>query len=323
MSDSKSRSKRVGTALLARADSKEAQRCSECGSTIIVRDFENAEIVCMNCGLVVAAKILDRGPEWRVFYDDKREKRARVGAPLTFTIHDKGLSTVIDWHDRDVYGKKVTQTQKAQIHRLRKWQRRLRVSGATERNLAFALSEIAKIADYLSLPKSISETASVICRTAVRQRLVRGRSIKAISAAAVYIACRQCRLIRTLDEIAAATNVNKKEIGRSYRFLVRKLGYFVPPTKPIQYVSKFSNQFSAHGKVEEIASAILKTADELRLSFGREPRGTAAAASYIASVLTGERQTQREAAEIAQVSGVTLRKRYRELSEHLLFVLGL
>jgi transcription initiation factor TFIIB len=288
-----------------------------------MRDYECAEIVCMDCGFVVAAKLADRGPEWRAFDDEQRAKRARVGAPLTFTIHDKGLSTTIDWHDRDIYGRKLPPKQKAQIYRLRKWQRRIRVSGATERNLAFALSEISKIVKSLSLPKNILETASVIYRKAVKERLIRGRSIQGVTAAAIYVACRQCGLARTLDEIAQASNINKKEVGRSYRFLVKELDYFIPPLKPSQYVTKFSNQLTMQGKVEEIAHKILTAAKELKLTSGRGPTGIAAAASYIASVLTGERKTQREIAEIAQVTEVTIRNRYKELVERLQFIISL
>lgn len=295
------------------------QRCPECGSDRLMRDYECAEIVCMNCGFVIAAKLADRGPEWRAFNAEQRAKRARVGAPLTYTIHDKGLSTMIDWHDRDIYGKRLSPGQKAQIYRLRKWQRRIRVSDATERNLAFALSEISKIANALNLPKNILETASVIYRRAVKERLIRGRSIQGVTAAAVYVACRQCGLARTLEEIAQASHINKKEVGRSYRFLIKELDYFIPPLKPSQYIAKFSNQLTMQGKVEEIAHKILKSAKELRLTSGRGPTGIAAAASYIASVLTGERKTQREIAEIAQVTEVTIRNRYKELVERLMF----
>jgi len=77
------------------------------------------------------------------------------------------------------------------------------------------------------------------------------------------------------------------------------------------------------GKVEEIASRILAVASELKLTSGRGPTGIAAAASYIASLLTGERKTQREIAEIAQVTEVTIRNRYKELVEQLLFVMVL
>jgi transcription initiation factor TFIIB len=301
------------------AETVKIQCCPECGSTRIMRDYECAEMVCMDCGFVIAAKIADRGPEWRAFDDEQRSKRTRVGAPLTFTIHDKGLSTMIDWHDRDIYGKSLSPGQKAQVYRLRKWQRRIRVSDATERNLAFALSEITKIANNLSLPKNILETASIIYRKAVKERLIRGRSIQGVTSAAIYLACRQCGVARTLEEIAQASNVSKKEVGRSYRFLIKELNYSIPPLKPNQYITKFSNQLTMQGKVEEIAHKILTAAKELKLTSGRGPTGIAAAASYIASVLTGERKTQREIAEIAQVTEVTIRNRYKELVERLMF----
>jgi transcription initiation factor TFIIB len=288
-----------------------------------MRDYECAEIVCMDCGFVVAAKIADRGPEWRAFDDEQRSKRTRVGAPLTYTIHDKGLSTTIDWHDRDIYGKSLSPGQKAQVYRLRKWQRRIRVSDATERNLAFALSEITKISNNLNLPKNILETASVIYRKAVKEKLIRGRSIQGVTSAAIYLACRQCGLPRTLDEIAQCSGVNKKEVGRSYRFLVRELNYSIPPLRPSQYITKFSNQLTMQGKVEEIAHKILASAKELKLTSGRGPTGIAAAASYVASVLTGERKTQREIAEIAQVTEVTIRNRYKELVERLMFQISI
>src|SRR4030043_848545 len=107
------------------SQSVKVQTCPECHSTRLMRDYETAEIVCMDCGIVVASKIADRGPEWRAFDDEQRAKRTRVGAPLTYTIHDKGLSTMIDWHDRDVYGKSLSPGQKAQVYRLRKWRRRI------------------------------------------------------------------------------------------------------------------------------------------------------------------------------------------------------
>ncbi len=309
--------------IASQAETVKVQCCPECGSQRLMRDYECAEVVCMDCGFVITQKIADRGPEWRAFTNEQRAKRTRVGAPVTYTIHDKGLSTMIDWHDRDVYGKSLSPGQKAQVYRLRKWQRRIRVSDATERNLAFALSEITKIANNLNLPKNILETASVIYRKAVKERLIRGRSIQGVTSAAVYLACRQCRLARTLEEIAQASSVNKKEVGRSYRFLVRELDYFVPPLKPSQYITKFSNQLTMQGKVEEIAHKILIAAKESKLTSGRGPTGIAAAASYIASVLTGERRTQREIAEIAQVTEVTIRNRYKELVKRLVFELSM
>jgi len=56
----------------------------------------------------------------------------------------------------------------------------------------------------------------------------------------------------------------------------------------------------------------------MKLTSGRGPAGIAAAATYIATVLTNERKTQREIAEIASVTEVTIRNRYKELLEKLM-----
>ncbi len=292
-------------------------RCTECGSIDLIRDYEAGELVCEHCGFVISSTLLDHGPEWRAFDAEQRQKRTRVGAPLTWTIHDKGLSTVIDWRGRDIYGRKLKPMQSAWAYRMRKWHRRSKVSGATDRNLAFALSELTKISYKLNLPKNVLETASVLYRRVVRQRLIRGRSIQGVAAASMYIACRQCSIIRTLEEVASATHISKKELGRNYRFLLRKIKTKVPPVGPQSYVSKFVNHLILSGDTESIALKILDLAIEMRLTSGRGPAGMAAAATYIASVLTGERRTQGEIARSAQVTEVTIRNRYKELTQKL------
>ena len=211
-------------ALKSRTKQKETEKkaenhtetvCPECGSRQLVHDYERAELVCQSCGLVIDDDFIDRGPEWRAFDHDQRMKRSRVGAPMTFTIHDKGLSTMIDWRNRDSYGRAISSKNRAQLYRLRKWQRRIRVSNATERNLAFALSELDRMASALGLPRNVRETAAVVYRDAVDKNLIRGRSIEGVAAAALYAACRQCSVPRTLDEIAEVSRVSRKEIGRT------------------------------------------------------------------------------------------------------------
>ena len=299
------------------ASQSKVRVCPECGSLKLMRDYDAAEVVCMACGYVIAEKLSNPGPEWRAFDDEQRTKRTRVGAPLTYTIHDKGLSTVIDWRDKRAVGKKFDPAQRMELYRLRKWQRRVRVSDSTERNLAVALSELSKISSSLNLPKNIIETASVIYRKAIKKRLIRGRSIHNVTAAALYMSCRQCGVPRTLDEIASASTLNKKDIGRSYRFMVRELDTFVPPSTSRNYAARFSNKLVVSGKAEAIAIKILEIAKQMKLTSGRGPTGIAAAATYIATVLMNERKTQREIAEIANVTEVTIRNRYKELLERL------
>jgi transcription initiation factor TFIIB len=295
----------------------EITKCPECKSSHLVRDYERGELVCEDCGLVLDEQFVDQGPEWRAFDAEQGEKRARTGAPMTYTIHDKGLSTEIGWKNKDSYGKSIPTRNRAQLYRLRKWQRRIRVSNATERNLAFALSELDRMASGMGLPRNVRETAAMIYRKAVNKNLIRGRSIEGVVAASLYAACRQCNVPRTLDEIASASRVGRKEIGRTYRFMTRELKLRLMPTSPQDYISRFCSELKLSGDVQTKTIDILKQADQKELTSGRGPTGVAAAAVYISSILCNERRTQREVADIAGVTEVTIRNRYKELTEKL------
>jgi len=296
---------------------EETMKCPKCNSTHLTKDYSRAELVCEKCGLVIDAEIMDHGPEWRAFDSDQREKRARVGAPMTYTIHDKGLSTMIGWQNRDSYGKSIPTRNRAQLYRLRKWQTRTRISNGTERNLAVALSSLDRMSSSLGLPRNVRETAAVIYRRAVRRKLVRGRSIEGVSSAVLYAACRQCNVPRTLDEISRVANLKKKEIGRNYRDISRKLELKLLPTTPQDYISRFCSVLKLSNDVQTKTLDILKQAAKKELTSGRGPTGLASAALYIASVLCGERRTQREVAEVAGVTEVTIRNRYKELAKKL------
>jgi len=296
---------------------EEIAKCPECGSTHIRKDYSRAELVCNDCGLVIDEDLIDHGPEWRAFDSEQREKRARVGAPMTYTIHDKGLSTMISWKNRDSYGKSIPTRNRAQLYRLRKWQRRIRISDATERNLATALSALDRMASGISLPRATRETAAMIYRKAALKNLVRGRSIEGVAAAALYAACRQCHVPRTLDEISNIAHMPRREIGRNYRYISRELGLKLMPTSPQDYISRFCGMLNLSGDVQAKTHEILKEAADKELTSGRGPTGVAAAALYIASILCGERRTQRNIAEVACVTEVTIRNRYKELAGKL------
>ncbi|TLZ65477.1 MAG: transcription initiation factor IIB [Methanobacteriota archaeon] len=298
-------------------EAEEVTRCPECNSGHLSFDYERGELICEECGLVLDDQMIDEGPEWRAFDVEQGEKRARTGAPMTYTIHDKGLSTTIGWKNKDSYGKSIPTRNRAQLYRLRKWQRRIRVSNATERNLAFALSELDRMASGMGLPRNVRETAAMIYRKAVNKNLIRGRSIEGVVAGSLYAACRQCNVPRTLDEIANSSRVGRKEIGRTYRFMTRELKLKLMPTHPQDYVQRFCSELKLSGEVQSKAIEVLKEAADRELTSGRGPTGVAAAAIYIASILCNERRTQREVAEVAGVTEVTIRNRYKELTEKL------
>ena len=199
--------------------------CPECKSQNISHDHARAEIICNECGLVIDESLVDTGPEWRAFDSEQRDKRSRTGAPMTVLIHDKGLSTVMDWKNKDAHGGDIPVSSRAQLYRMRKWQNRLRISNAQERNLMIALTELNKVSSRLNLPKNITEVAAVLYRRALDKKLIRGRSIEGVVAATIYAACRQCNVPRTLEEVSQAAQMNRKDIGRIYRYVARELGF--------------------------------------------------------------------------------------------------
>ncbi len=296
---------------------EETIKCPKCGRTHLSRDYSRGELICNDCGLVIEEDLIDHGPEWRAFDSEQREKRARVGAPMTPMIHDKGLSTTLGWGNRDSYGKLIPTRNRAQLYRLRKWQQRLRIADGTEMNLAIALSALDRMASSMGLPQTVRETAAMIYRKAALKKLTRGRSIEGVTAAALYAACRQCHVPRTLNEISNIAKIRRKEIGKTYRFITRKLELKLMPTSPQDYISRFCSELKLSGDVQAKTLEILKKAASEELTSGRGPTGMAAAALYIASVLCGERRTQREVADIAGVTEVTIRNRYKELAGKL------
>ncbi|MEF8879929.1 MAG: transcription initiation factor IIB [Candidatus Thermoplasmatota archaeon] len=296
---------------------EEILKCPKCGSTHLTRDYSRAEVVCKKCGLVIDSEIIDHGPEWRAFNQEQRDKKTRTGSPMTYRRHDKGLSTTISWQNRDAYGRSIPPRNRAQLFRLRKWHNRTRVSDGIERNLILALSNLDRMSSGLNLPRNVRETAAMIYRKAARNKLIRGRSIEGIAAAVLYAACRQCNVPRTLEEISRVSEIKKKQIGRNYRDISRRLELKLLPTTPQDYVSRFCSKLKLSNDVVIKTVEILKKATKKELTSGRGPTGMAAAAIYIATILCGERRTQREVAEVAGVTEVTIRNRYKELAEKL------
>ena len=287
--------------------------CPECGGQQFEEDSGQGELTCIDCGLIIDEKRIDESAEYRAFNKEERDKKARAGQPLTYTKHDMGVSTEIGKGSGELY--KVSGKKRAQYYRLRKWHKRLTKS--KDRNLGFALSELNSMISNLNLPESVHEEVARLYEKAVDQGLVRGRSMESIVSALLYIVARKQETPRTLDEISDASGIEKREIGRAYRYVARELGLRILPAKPQDYVPRFAGKLQLSGEVQAKAREILKDAREKDLLSGKGPTGLAAAALYIAAVLEGEKRTQREVADVVGVTEVTIRNRYKELAEKL------
>ncbi|MFP9192429.1 transcription initiation factor IIB [Natrialbaceae archaeon A-CW1-1] len=292
----------------------ESEHCPECGGRL-VSDSEHAETVCSDCGLVVEEDEIDRGPEWRAFDSAEKDKKSRVGAPTTNMMHDQGLSTNIGWQDKDAYGRALSSRQRQKMQRLRTWNERFRTRDSKERNLKQALGEIDRMASALGLPENVRETASVIYRRALNEDLLPGRSIEGVATSSLYAAARQAGTPRSLDEIAAVSRVDRMELTRTYRYIVRQLNLEIKPADPESYVPRFISDLDLSDETERRARQLLDSAREEGVHSGKSPVGLAAAAVYAAALLTNEKVTQNEVSSVANISEVTIRNRYKELLE--------
>ncbi len=287
------------------------KRCPECDSINLTYDEQRGEVICSDCGLVVEEKMVDTGQEM-YGKSDSGEKKGRGGAPLSIQKFDKGLTTNVG-EISDIYKLEGGATRK--FLRLKKWQER--VSTSIERNLRLAMAELRRVASFLNLPTVVRDEAARIYNFVLQRGLVRGRSMESVIAACIYSACRSYDIPRTLDEISNASDVERKEIGRTYRFIIRKLGIKVTPSSPKDYISRFGSILHLSPKTLNDALKILKKAETSELTSGRGPAGIAAAALYVAALLNNEKKTQREVADVAGITEVTIRNRYKELLEKL------
>ena len=287
------------------------KKCPECQSNSLFYDEQKGELICNDCGLVIEEKMVDTGQDMHGQFD-KGEKKGRGGSPLSMQKFDKGLTTNVG-EMSDIYKLDSAQTRK--FLRLKTWQER--VSTSLERNLRLAMAELRRVASFLNLPNVVKDEASRIYNFVLQRGMVRGRSMESVIASCIYAACRSYSIPRTLDEIATASDVERKEIGRTYRFITRKMDVKVKQSSPKDYISRFATILHLSPKTQNHALKILKRADVSELMSGRGPAGIAAAALYVAALLNDEKKTQREVADVAGITEGTIRKRSKELIERL------
>jgi transcription initiation factor TFIIB len=282
-----------------------SRTCPECDGRL---STDGDETVCGDCGLVVSEDRIDRGPEWRSFADDDGRKE-RTGAPLTRSRHDRGLTTEIG---RDT-NLRMTGRKRRQVARMRKHHERARIGSKTERNQVYAFTEIRRLVSSLDLSKNVRDRSCVLFESAQSEDLLQGRSLEGFAAAAVYATCRTASVSRTLDEILDVSRATRSELKTAYDALNRELGLPTGPIDPAEYLPRFASRLDLPTGIEREAAELVEKGRDENLISGRNPGGFAAACLYLAARGTRHRMTQAEAAEVADVTAVTLRSSYQDL----------
>jgi transcription initiation factor TFIIB len=278
--------------------------CPECGGSIIPL-INTGDVVCNQCGLVINEKNVDFSHNGRRAYTNQEKiNREQTGAPISILLPDMGLSTVID-------KKKISNPD---LKRAAKWNTRITWQ---KRNLLIASTELKRISTNLNLPNYVKEDAMRLYIEAFKKKLLRGRSINAMVAACLYLACRRKKLPRTLQEITNDASANAKDVRRCYSTLVRELNLSPPSTNPISLIPRYITELGLDSEIERLTSKILNAYSTKFSISGKDPKGLCAGALYLACRIKNREVTQQKIVDTVGVTEVTLRSRYKELRDKL------
>jgi transcription initiation factor TFIIB len=281
------------------AGAKAAERCPQCGGAKLVRDYVRGELICRGCGLVVEDRIVTTGQYWRPFEETKRH----TGPPLSETIPDRGLRTKMSGGLSGARGRRLSPEDVAKYGRLRFWDSRRTNS---ERAFSYGVQELEKVRGRLGLPRYVGERAALLYRTT--GNLAKGRSVSCVAVATLYIACRDFGLPRKLEEFAAESGVQLKNLRSALVAISKKI-----PTKPVTaspafYVNEIVTKLGLDDSVREGALSCLERRDVA----DRDARKAAATAVYMA---TGGAVPQHRISEIIELSRVTVTNFLRRFSD--------
>ena len=305
--------------MIEKGDQDSVSTCSICNkANTTITDPNSGEIICGNCGLVISDKIEDAiHPERRMYSFEDGDKNVRTGAPSSLARHDMGLSTIIGRENKDASGQKIDTGMHSKLERLRTLDFRTRMRTSEDRNFTKAFVQLERLKEKLGLSDTIVEKAAYLYRKVRERGLIRGRTIDSMLAAAVYSACREMETPRTIKDIAAKSNVKRKDVARSYRLLVLELGIRIPVVNPMKCVARVANRLSISEKTKHHALEMMEEVVNKKITAGKEPMGLAATVLYASSINTNERIAQKDAAAASGVTEVTIRNRFKDLKKIL------
>ncbi len=272
---------------------------------MIIFDPERGEYVDTETGEVIEDRIVDLGPEWRVY--DQTELQ-RTGSPLTLTVHDQGLSTTIGYE-------KVK--DRIKLMKMQKLQRSVRVSNR-DRKLVTFLTTLNSEASKLSLPDHVKETAALLLRKVVEKGLEKRVDPLILVIAVLYYSCQVNNVPLYLQEFRKRFGISASDFWKVTRRIKDAIPEFRPTTfRPTKYIPKIVDKLHLSPIVGTKAAELVDCMYRNGLTSGKSYLSLSAAAVYLVSVLTDNKRTQKEIGAILGISDVTIRNAYKEIVEKL------
>ena len=287
-----------------------------CKKDCMITDADTGEVACSNCGAVSLEVMVDSTTEFAGFSSEDYQKNSRVGMKTSLKMADRGLSTIMESQDKDSSGKRLSNENRRMFYRLRMWDRNSR-SAVSVKSFQKAFTLLDGISSKLALPESVVEETAYLFRKIAAKKILAGRSTSAVLCATVYMTCRLTDTPRTLQDIANAGNLKKKNLQRIYRFLMKELDLHPETYNPIEFVTRVAKAVGLSEKTERLAFKILTVAEKNNVSASKNPMAMAASAVNLASVINNEKVTQLKISEASGISAVTIRDRTKEIKEKI------
>lgn len=272
----------------------------------VITDSFNGEVLCGGCGIVLMDKIPDNSENTSYNSPDEYLTKKRTGPSFKISRTNQGTSSLIAKKNIDASGNSLSFKNKAHFSRLRIWDSRSR-SNSKERNLIQAFTLLDSIANKLGLPDNAKEQAASIYRKASENNIIRGNSAATMISASTYASCRQLGIPRSLDDISQSANIQRRQLSRTYRHLIRKLNLEIDSSN-VDFVSKVANLVYVDEKTKRISTKIINDLKKEDLHVGRNPVGLAAGAVYLSAIGSGNNVSLAQISKKTKISTVTIRK---------------
>jgi len=273
--------------------------------------------------------MIAEGSEWRTFSDSSSKGDPnRVGGPENELMEDMGLSTIIGGDDSGSGGE-------ADI--LAKLQNRGALKNS-QRSLLAGFNKTKRLGGTLSLPQSITDRACEIFKRVEDSKELKGRKTDDVVAACIFIACRQAGVPRTLKELCAIADVQKRDVGRCFA-KIKKLKIYKKPssvsssssskrkdkqeTQSMQapdiapFMERYISQLSLPPGINKAAVYFSEKLRAFAIAEGKTPQSIAGGALFMLCQLhPREKRSLKQIATVCVMAESTIRTAYKSLYPH-------
>ena len=179
--------------------------------------------------------------------------------------------------------------------------------------LALAKVQMGGFVKEHGLEAHVEKRACELLDDIEERRLLRsgGTTVSEVTAACLFVACRQQGVPCTYKEICALTKLKKKQLSRTVRFVSKSLNVGLDPITSEDFIDRFCLNLDLVPEVREAGIAVSKKALAMGFVSGKCPISVAAAGIALVSGCS-----EKEIVSVSGVSLATIRNCYISLVEH-------